>query len=572
MSNQKLSETLYELSVLLAIKGVQFKPQAFERASEAIANLQEGVKDIYKREGTKGLEAIPGIGPGIAERIEEFIKTKKIAEHVRLKKKLPIKIAEIVRVEGVGPKTMVLLYKKLGIKTRAQLERAAKAGRLARTKGLGPKLQSKIIRAIGYLKESGDRALLGDMEPMAQRIAEHMTSWSGVRRAVPCGSLRRMQETIGDLDFIASAGDAEGALRRFVTMPEVESVYSHGENKAMVRLKLGRDADLSVLPEEGWGAALIAWTGSKQHNVQLRKIAKRKGYLLDDYGLFKGERMIAGRTEEEVYAKLGMKWIPPELRTDSGEIEAAIRGALPRLVGYEDIKGDLQIQTDWTDGEHSIEQMAKAAQKEGLEYLAITDHTKALAMTGGLNEKKLRRQMAAIDRLQKKFPKVRILKGSECDILKDGTLDLSDAVLADLDVVGVAIHSHFNLSRKAQTERLVRAMENSHADILFHPTARIINRRAPIDMDMEVLLKTAKRTGTVLEINAYPDRLDLKDEYVRKGVSLGVRFAISTDAHAREHLPFLRYGIAQARRGWAEKKDVINTRNWRQMLKLLKKM
>lgn len=570
MSNQELARILYELSVLLDITGVPFKPRAFERAAQVIGELAEGVDDIYARGGIKGVEDIPGVGPGIAERIEEFLKTGRIAEHAKLKKALPVDIAGLMEVEGIGPKKLKLLYVKLGIRTRAQLEKAAKAGKLAPVKGLGAKFQDNVLKAVGYLKETGDRALLGTLEPVAGSLCEKISAWPGVRRCVPGGSLRRMQETIGDIDLMSSAQDAEEVLRKFVSMPEVRSVYKHGEHNALVRLKMGRDADLWVLPEEGWGATLIAWTGSKQHNIHLRTIAKKKGYMLDDFGLFKGTHMVAGRTEEEVYGKLGMQWIPPELRTDSGEIEAAQKHALPALIGYDDLRGDLQVQTDWTDGEHSIEQMATAAQDAGLEYIAITDHTKALAMTGGLDGAALRKQWAEIDRVQKKFPKLRILKGSECDIMKDGTLDLSDDVLSRLDVVGISVHSHFNLPEKVQTERVIRAMSNPNADILFHPTGRHINRRAPISLDMEAVFAAAKSTGTVLEANADPNRLDLRDEYIRKAVAEGVRISIDSDAHHTDHYSFLRFGIAQARRGWAERKDVINTRGWREMLKLLK--
>ncbi|HXV26407.1 MAG TPA: DNA polymerase/3'-5' exonuclease PolX [Candidatus Paceibacterota bacterium] len=569
-SNQELATILFELSVLFAIQNIPYKPRAFERAAQAVGDLQEGVDDIYERDGMKGLEAIPGVGPGIAERIEEYIKSGSVAEYTKAKKKLPVDIEEIVEIEGVGPKTLVLLYKKLGIRTRGQLEKAAKAGKLAGVKGLGKKYQDKVLRAIGYLKETGERALLADIEPVALSLCERISSWSGVRRCVPGGSVRRMQETVGDLDLVASAEDAESVLQKFATMPEVRSVYKHGEHNVLVRLKMGRDADLWVLPEEGWGATLIAWTGNKQHNIHLRTIAKRKGYMLDDFGLFRGKRMVAGKTEEEVYAKLGMQWIPPEIRTDSGEIEAASKRALPKLVGYGDLRGDLQVQTDWTDGQHSVEQMAKAAQDAGLEYIAITDHTKNLAMTGGLDAKKLRKQMAEIDRVQKKFPKLKILKGSECDILKDGTLDLPDDALAELDVVGVSVHSHFDLPEKTQTERVIRAMENPHADVLFHPTGRKINHRPPINLRIHDVLTAARRTGTVLEVDGDPGRLDLRDEYIRKAVELGVRLCIDSDAHDTGQYAYLRYGIAQARRGWAERSDIINTRPWRRMRELLK--
>ncbi len=338
----------------------------------------------------------------------------------------------------------------------------------------------------------------------------------------------------------------------------------------MVRLKNGMDADLRVVPDKSFGAALQYFTGDKRHNITLRTLAEKRGLKLNEYGLWRGRKLVAGRTEEEIYKALRMEVPPPEIRSDSGEIEAALNYKIPRLVGYGDVRGDLQVQTDWTDGSNSIEEMAEEAEKLGREYIAITDHTKSLAMTGGADEKKLLRQMAAIDKIQKKFPKIKILKGAEVNILKDGSLDIEDAVLAKLDVVGIAVHSHFNLPRAEQTRRIIKAMQNKHADILFHPTGRLIQRREAYDLDMDEIIKAAKATGTVLEIDAYPDRLDLKDEYVKKAVESGVKLSIDTDAHAKNHLHYLELGIAQARRGWAKKSDIINTRPWREMLKLLK--
>lgn len=572
VSNKELATILYELAVLLELKGVQFKPRAFERAAAVVGELQEGVDDIYRRDGRKGLDRIPGVGPGIAERIEEYLKTGKIREHRRMKRKLPIDIQGITEIEGIGPKKMVLLYKMLHIKNRKQLERAAKKGKLAPVKGLGKKFEAMVLESIGYLKQDKEkgRDLLGTIEPFAQELAERIAQWPGVRHAVPGGSIRRMRETVGDLDLVASSHDPEDTLRRFATMQEVRSVYKHGETNVLVRLKSGRDADLWVLPLEDWGAALLGWTGNKAHNIHLRTIAKRKGYTLDDSGLYRGKKRVAGKTEEDIYQKLGMKWIPPEMRTDSGEIEAAQKGTLPRVVGYEDLQGDFQVQTDWTDGKHSIAEMAKAAQEYGLKYIAITDHTKSLAMTGGLDEKKLQRQMAEIDKVNRRYPKIKILKGSECDIKKDGSLDLDDKALSKLDVVGISVHSYFNLPSKTQTDRVIRAIEHASADILFHPTGRKINKRKPINLDMAMVIKAAKKTKTVLEIDADPARLDLKDEYIRMAVQAGVKLCIDSDAHHTGEFSWLRYGIAQARRGWAEKKDIVNTRPWSSAKKIFK--
>lgn len=568
--NETIATILRELAVLYDLKGVKYKPRAFERAADAISAAGDDVEDIYQENGLEGLEHIPGVGEGIAERIEEYLKTKHIKEYDRMKKILPVDIAGITAIEGIGPKTLKLLYRKLGIKTLRDLEHAARKGELAKVRGIGEKEQANILRALEYQKESKQRKQPGVIWPYLKNLTDRLEQVHGVKQLEMVGSLRRMQETIGDLDLLAIAANPERALHAFVSLPQVKSVYTHGSYKALVRLKNGMDADLWVLPEESYGAALIAWTGDKAHNIHLRTIAKKKGYMLDDYGLFKGDTMVAGKTEESVYKKLGMDWIPPEIRTDSGEIEAAQKYALPDLIGYMDLKGDLQVQTDWTDGQDSILRMAQAAESVGLQYIAITDHTKALAMTGGLDEKRIKKQWAEIDRVQKQVPNVKILKGSECDIMKDGSLDLDDATLAQLDVVGVSVHSHFDLSEKEQTQRVVTAMENPNADIYFHPTARKINARAPIKLDIKAVIAAAKRTKTVLEVDADPNRLDLKDVYIRQAVDAGVHISVDSDAHNTDQYAYLRWGIGQARRGWATKQDVINTRTWREMLKLLK--
>lgn len=569
--NQKIADILGELAVFYSIQGISFKPRAFEHASQVIGELGEDVRDMYKRDGIAGLEEIPGIGPGIAERIVEYITTKHIKEYDAFKKKLPVDVVDIMAVEGIGPKTLKLLYDKLKIKTRAQLEKAARAGKLAPIRGIGPNGQERILQAIGYLRESQGRFLPGMIWHKIRAIADQIEAFPHVKQLELVGSLRRMQETIGDLDLLAVSDDGEDTLRRFVSLPQTRSVYMHGEYNALVRLKIGMDADLWVVAPESYGAALIAWTGNKQHNIHLRTIAKRKGYLLDDYGLFKGTTMIAGETEEEVYRMLGLQWIPPEMRSDAGEIELAAKKKIPHLVDYADIKGDLQIQTDWTDGHDSILDMAKSAKAQGLDYIAITDHTKSLTIAHGLDEKRIKQQWREIDRVQKLIPDVKILKGSECDIKKDGSLDLPDGTLSELDVVGVSVHSHFDLSSKDQTARIIRAMENPQADIVFHPTGRIVQRRSPYAVDMDALIDAAVRTGMVMEVNAHPQRLDLKDEYIRKAVARGVKISIDTDAHSVDELAYMRWGVGQARRGWAEKKDVINARSWRQMLKMLKK-
>lgn len=558
------------------MKEVPFKPRAYEHAAFSIESLEEGVDEIYKRGGLKALEDIPGIGQGIGERIEEYIKTGHINDYEKLKKQFPIDVKGLMNIEGIGPKLVKKLYKELNIKNLSDLERAAKAGKLRSLEGLGEKSEQKILNGIDFLQQSHGRFLLGFILPTARKIVEVLRALPYVKKAEFAGSIRRMQETVGDLDILVISNKSSKVMNFFVRMPEVQDVLVQGPTKTSVRLKLGMDADIRVLPPESFGAALQYFTGDKYHNIAMREIAIKKGYKLNEYGLFKGKRIIAGKIEEEIYDKLGMAWMEPELRTNSGEIAAALRqvqgkpGGLPALIGYDDICGDLQVQTDWTDGEDSIKEMAEAAKKHGLEYIVITDHTKSLAITGGSDEKKILKQMAEIDKIQKQISGIKILKGAEVNINKDGTLDINDATLAKLDVVGASIHSSFNMPENDMTKRIIRAMENLNVDILFHPTGRLIQKREPYKVNINEVIKAAKRTKTVLEINAYPERLDLKDEYIRKAVDAGVKLAIDSDAHSVSHFKFLEFGIAQARRGWCEKKDVINTMSWQEMLKLLK--
>lgn len=570
MSNREIAKILYEIAILLEMKEVAFKPRAYEKAAHSVEALSDNIGDIYKKGGLKALEDIPGIGQSIAEKIGEYIKTKHVKEHIRLKKQVPVDVEGLASVEGIGPKMILKLYKKLGIKNREQLEKAAAKHILSKKGVLGEKTEENILRAIGFLKKEHGRYILGEIMPIAKTILERVRALPEVESVEFAGSLRRKQETVGDLDFIAFSSKPAEVIKKFLKFPEVEHVYSKGEHKALVRLDTDTDSDISVVSSQSMGAALIAWTGDKQHNIALRTLAEKKGWLLNDYGLWKGKKLLASKTEEEVYKKLGMDWIPPEIRNDSGEIEAALEGKLPKLVGYGDLKGDLQVQTDWTDGSASIKEMAEAAKAMGLEYILITDHTKSLAMTGGSDEKRLRKQMAEIDKIQKQVSGIKILKGAEVNIMKDGTLDIDDETLAMLDVVGAAVHSNFNMSEKDMTVRIIRAMENPNVDIIFHPTGRIIQRRDAYKLDMDAILKAAKRTKIVIEINAFPDRLDIKDEYIRKAVAMGIKLSIDSDAHAPSHFQYLEYGIGQARRGWAEKKDVINTRSWQDMLKQLK--
>ncbi len=577
-SNKSIAEILYDIAEYLNMDNVPFKPRAYEKAAEVIEGLEEDVSEIYRKGGLKALENIPGIGISIAEKIEEFIKTGKVKYYEELKKKMPVDMDSLRKVEGLGPQSIKKLYEKLGIRTVEDLKKAAEGQKIRALEGFGEKSEEKILKSLGFLEKSSGRFILGFVMSEVEEIAKRIQSQKGVEKAIVAGSVRRMKETIGDADILVVAKNAKPVMDYFVRMPEVVKVTAHGETKSAVKLKSGLNVDLRIVPRESYGAALNYFTGSKAHNIALREIAVKHGMKLNEYGLFKiknkKETFVAGRTEEELYKALGLHYIEPEMREDTGEIELARENKLPKLIGYRDLKGDLQVQTNWTDGSDSIETMAREAMKQGLEYIVITDHTKRLAVTGGLDEKRMKKQMEEVDKVNKKLKsegkRMTVLKGSECDILKDGTLDLPDSILSQLDVVGASVHSYFNLSREEQTERIKRAMDNKNVDIIFHPTGRVIQRREAYDVDMDELIRHAKRTGTILEIDALPERADLKDEYIRKCVAAGVKMSIDSDAHTPGHFQILRYGIAEASRGFAERKDIINAWPLAKMRKLLK--
>jgi DNA polymerase (family 10) len=565
MINEEIAKIFQEISEYLEMGEEPFKPRAYSRAARIIGELEKDLTDIYKEGGEKALKDLPGIGGSMAEKIEEYIKTGKIKYFEDLKKKAPIDVSSLTAVEGLGPKKIKQLYKKLDIKNIEDLEKAAKDKKIRELEGFGEKTEENILKGIDFLRQSGGRFILGYIYPLAQEIKERIKKRKGVSKANIAGSARRMKETVGDLDVLAlmdKEDEAADVMDYFTSMPEVINVYSKGSTRSSVRLKQGIDIDLRILPKESYGAGLIYFTGSKDHNIELRRIAIKKGLKLNEYGLFKRDKAIAGKSEPEVYESLGMDFIPPELRENTGEIEASLNGELPHLIEEKDILGDLQIQTKWSDGENSIMDYAEAAIKKGLKYILITDHSKRLAMIGGLDEKKLKRQGKEIDKINRiiadKGIDFRVLKGIECDILKDGSLDLADDALAELDIVGVAVHSYFNLPAVSQTERLIKAMENKNADILFHPTTRVINQRKAIDLDIDAVIEAAYKTGTTLEVDSFPDRLDLKDEYIRKCMEKGVKVSIDTDAHSIKHLDYLKFGVAQARRGWVSKESVIN--------------
>ncbi len=570
MKNQELAKILEEIAVYLEMEDeVIFKIRAYENAAQSISSMPEDIEEVYKKGGISVLQELPNIGKGLAEKIEEFLTTGKIKYHEELKRKIPVDVSSLKKIEGLGPKKIKILYKKLHVKNVDDLEKAALAGKIRSLDGFGEKTEDNILKGIQFMKKSRGRFAIFEAEPIVKEIEKNLSPVKGIEKIIVAGSYRRKKETIGDIDVLVISNEPGIVMNAFTAMKNVAAIYGKGTTKSTVRLSEGIDTDLRVVPAKSFGAALNYFTGSKEHNVALRKIAIKKKMKLNEYGLFKGQKQVAGKSEEELYKALGMKYIEPELRENSGEIEASLKKALPNLIGYDDLKGDLQIQTTWTDGSASIEEMAIAAKKLGMEYILITDHTKSLAMTRGLDEKKLKKQGEEIDRINKNLAGFHVLKGSEVDIKKDGSLDLDNNALKELDIVGASVHSYFKMSRDEITKRTIKAMENQNVDILFHPTGRILKKREPMDLDMEKIIDCAKSTGTILEINSL-ERLDLKDEHIRMAVKAGVRLSIDSDAHSISHLNSLPFGISQARRGWAQKKDIINAWPMDKMKKMLK--
>jgi len=550
---------------------VQFRARAYYRAADTIAGLPENVSDVYSSRGIAGLLEIPSVGKAIAAKIEELIKTGKVRHLEELRTKMPINVDELYGIEGVGAKTIKLLYEKLQIKSLAELEKAAAEGRLRKVLGFTEKKEQDMLKRIEFFKKGKGRRIIGDVWPLVKQVEARLLQVAGVKNAIAAGSLRRMKETIGDIDYIVAASDPEPVMEFFVTMPEVQEVIGRGPTKAFIRLAGGMDADLLVVPEESWGSALQYFTGSKEHSVELRKIAITKGLRLNEWGVFKGKKRVAGKTEQDVYKVLGLQWVPPEMRENAGEIDLARHNKIPELVEYGSLKGDLQVHSENSDGTATIEEMARGAKAFGLDYVAITDHTKSLALAGGLDEKELLDQAEKIselnDRLEGGF---RVFASAEVNIMKDGSLDISNNVLDRLDIVGAAIHSNFNLPVEAQTERLVQAARNPSVDLLFHPTGRLINKRPGYPVNVEKVVEAALDTNTVLEIDAHYDRLDLKDDYIRMAVKKGVKLVIDSDAHHPIHYAYLTFGVGQARRGWATRSDVLNTLPADRLLRALK--
>lgn len=566
MKNQEIAKILYEIADLLEIEGVEFKPRAYRKAAQNIESLSIDIEELYEE---NKLEKIPGVGKSIAEKIKEYIETGKVKKLDELRKKIPVDIESLSNVEGLGPKMIKTLYEKLGVKNISDLEKVAKEGKIRKLKGFGEKIEKKIIENIEIARTRKHRLLLGFVLPEANAIIEELKPY--VNKIDLAGSIRRRKETIGDIDILAVSDNVEKVMDVFTGMKRVEKILAKGMTKSSVRLKSGAQVDLRVVENESFGSALQYFTGSKEHNVELRKIAIKNGYKLNEYGLFKGEERIAGEDEEGVYEALGMKWIPPELRENRGEIEASLENKLPKIVDYEDVKGDLQMHTKWSDGANKIEEMVEKAVELGHKFIAITDHGGSLKIAGGMDEEKFIEQKKEIERLRDKFNNIHIFHGIEANIKKDGSIDVEKSILKKADVVLASIHSAFRMDEKEMTSRLIKAIEDEFVDIIAHPTCRIIQKREAIKVDMEKVLENARDNNVIMEINAYPDRLDLNDIHTKMAVDMGVKLSIGTDAHNKEHLQFYEFGVAVARRGWAEKKDVINTYSIKELEKLFAK-
>jgi len=571
MKNYELAKIFYEIADYLKMEDIAFKPYAYQKAALALETLEEDVGDVYKREGLKGLEKIPGVGKTIAERIEEYLKTGKIKYYEELKKKTPVNIGELTAVEGLGPKKVRVLYQKLGVRNLKDLERAARVHKIAPLFGFGEKTEKNILEGIAFLKRSKGRFLLGEILPRVKEVYEKLKNLKEVEKIDWCGSIRRMKETIGDVDFLVISNKPGKVMDFFVSLPGVIKIWGKGMTKSSVRMRDGFDMDVRVVPKRSYGSALQYFTGSKEHNIALRKIAINKGLKLSEYGLFRGPKMITGKTEEEVYKFLGMDWIPPELRENQGEIEAALKHKLPKIIDYDDIKGDLHCHSKWDGGANTILEMAEMARKIGYEYIGIADHTKFLRIEHGLDEKKLALQRKEIDKLNAKLKNFKILQGAETNILADGSIDIKDEALKKLDYVIAGVHSSFKMEKGKMTERMIRAMKNPNVDIISHPTGRILKRRDEYQIDFDKILRVAKETGTILEINSFPERLDLNDQNIRRAKTAGAKMVINTDSHHKDQMRFMEFGIAQARRGWAEKSDIINTQSLEKLLKYFKR-
>lgn len=571
MYNQKIADIFEAIADLLEYKQDNpFKIRAYRRASQGLRSMSD---DICKYAEEDSLTTLPGIGKELADKIKEIIATGKLKTYQKLKKEVPAGVLEMMSIPGVGPKTAKLFYDKLKIDSIEKLRKKARARELSSLPHIKEKTEENILRAIGFMQEASKRMLLGTALPLAEGIVEELKGLKEVDNISPAGSLRRMRETIRDIDILVTSKNPGKVTEVFINLPQVKKVLAHGQTKSSVIIEEGIQVDLRVVEPSSYGAALVYFTGSKTHNIAIRKMAVKKRLKINEYGVFntRTNRRIAGRTESEVYKSIGLDFIPAEMREDRGEVEAAMAHKIPELVELEDIKGDLHVHSNLSDGAHTIEELVQICAGRKDEYVAIADHSQSLKVAGGLSEKEIIQKVKKIRKLNKKLKNFRILAASEVDIKSDGSLDYPDSILKELDIVIAAIHSGFKQSREQITARILKAMDNPYVSILTHPTGRLIGSRQAYDVDMEKVLGQARKNGVAVEINGFPERLDLDDIHTKTAVEMGVKLVISTDAHSKEQLDFIRYGVAVARRGWAEKNDILNTLSADKLLKALKR-
>ena len=569
MKNQLVAEIFYEIADLLDLKGeIFFKTRAYRMAAQTIEVMEEDIETIVL-EGR--LQSISGIGEALAKKIKEIVETGKLEYLEKLKKEVPEGLLDILNIPGLGPKKVASLYKNLGITTIEELRKACLDGKLRNLDGFGALTELNILRGIDLQQKTTGRVLINVAYNDGNNYIAYLKNCKQIDKISIAGSLRRMKETIGDVDILASSESPDKVMDYFVKYVDVDRVLLKGSTKTSVLLHDNLQVDLRVVKKESFGSALQYFTGSKEHNVKMRSLAIKKGYKLSEYGLFnkKTDKYVVGRTEEEIYHKLGLDYIEPELRENSGEIEAAKDKKLPKLVGYDDILGDFHVHSNLSDGTNSIEEIAQASKSLGYKFVCITDHSQSLKIANGLTEDRIDKKIKKIKELNEKMDGFRIFCGTECDIKSDGSMDYSDRILKKFDLVYAAIHTAFKMDGPTATKRIVKALENEHVHALAHPTCRMIGRRAPFDLDIEQIMDVAKQTNTFLEINAFPDRLDLKDTHVKLAKEREVKIIIGTDSHFISNLPFIHFGIATARRGWLEKKDIINTYNLKDIEKIL---
>ncbi len=569
MRNLELADIFDRVADMLEISGENpFKVRAYRKVVLTLESLPEDIERMYE----KGrLRNIPGVGEGIAKKIEELLKTGKLEYYEELKKNLPEGLVEMLSVPDVGPKTAQLLHKRLGIESIDQMEKAAKKGKIRGLEGMGEKTEENILRGIDLLRRRTGRMLLGTAYQMSESIVERLSRMDEVKLISPAGSLRRMKETIGDIDILITSVKPKPVMDVFVNLPEVTQVLAHGATKSSVIMENRMQVDVRVVKGESFGAAIQYFTGSKQHNIRIREIASKKGLKINEYGVFRGKKKIAGKEEEEVYSSIGLPYIVPELREDRGEIESALKGELPELVELSDIVGDLHLHTSWSDGVDTIPELVESARKLCYNYIAICDHSASLKVAGGLSKERRLKQIDEIRQLNKNMTDFRILAGAEIDIRTDGTLDCETEVLRKLDIVVAAIHTGFKQDVETMTSRITKAMRNKFVNVIAHPTGRLIQTREAYQVDMQKLFEEAKRTNTFLEVNSFPDRLDLSDINCREAKAHGIKIALGTDCHNRMQMEVMRYGVGVARRAWLGKKDVINCLELDDLLKLLAK-